>query len=251
MGKLHEILAVENSLGETANRISKETAKTLSDKRAIFEGMTKSNTIFDEEQQHLVAATERKEVQTTVSEQLDFLSNNLKEYWDCILQKETANQSARADIVVQGKVIAQDIPAIVLLGMEKKLTALLPVYNAIPTLDAAKTWTKAEGYSRSNVFQLQHAEERQQTKTEKEYVTIAPATDRHAAQVVQQDKVTVIGKWSVDSFSGAISSYDKAEKLQRLTALIRAVKQARMRANDIAVDNSIKFGKSLLDYING
>lgn len=251
MGKLHEILAVENGLGETANRVTKETTKTLADKRAIFEGMTKSNTIFDEEQQHLVAATERKEVQTTVPEQLFYLANELAAYWDCILQKEEANQRATANIIIDGHTIAEGVPAIVLLGMEKKLSTLLSTYNSIPTLDAAKTWTTAEGYAKPNVFQLKHSEERQQTKVEKEFVTIAPATDRHPAQVVQQDKTTVIGKWTIDSFSGAISSHDKAEKLKRLTTLIRAVKQARMRANDIEVNSQLTFGKSLMDYING
>ena len=48
-----------------------------------------------------------------------------------------------------------------------------------------------------------------------------------------------------------ITSLDKAEKLQRLTGLIRAVKEARQRANATSVNQELKFGKVLLDYING
>ncbi len=82
MAKLHELLAVENTLGETANRIRKEVTKTLLTKETIFSGMTKQHVIFDEENQHLTQATEVKEVQSTADEQLKFLTDNLVKYWD-------------------------------------------------------------------------------------------------------------------------------------------------------------------------
>lgn len=248
---LHELLAVEQNLSETANRITKEVTKTLATKGSLFEGQSKQHEIFADDSQHLVQATEHKEIQSTVNEQLDFLSGELAKYWDVSLQKEEANQRATADIVVNSQILIANVPSIVLLSMEKKLTSLLGVYNAIPTLDAATAWEEDPSYSKANVFRTKHATERQQTVTSKKYVEISPATPQHKAQVAQQEIVEVVGKYKVTEFSSAISSFDKAKKIQRLTALTRAVKKARQRANNVEVKNDLTFGKELLNFING
>ena len=251
MSQLHEILAVEQGLAETANRITKETTKTLGEKRSIFEGLTKENEIFSESDQHLKMPTENKEVQSTVTEQLDYAAGEITRYWDVILQKEEANQRANADIIINGNVISTDVPAIVLLGMEKKLNALLSLYNAIPTLDAAKAWEADPAYSKPGVFRTKYPETRQQGTVNREWKEISAATDRHPAQLKEVETTNIIGKYTVTSFSAALPSIEKAEKIQRLTALIRAVKAARQRANTVPVNTDLTFGKELLDYVNG
>ena len=251
MTKLHELLAVETGLAETANRIQKETTKTLSTKETIFAGMTKAHSLFAEEDQHLTQATEIKEVQSTATQQLEYAGTELARYWDVTLQKESANQKAVADIVVDGAIVSKDVPSIVLLGMEKKLASLLSLYNAIPTLDASKAWIKAEDYKIPDVFVTKNTRENQQSITTKTWVEVSPATKEFKAQLVQQEKIKVVGKFIINEYSGALTSIDKAEKLQRLTALIRAVKTARQRANSTEVDTNLKFGKDLIDFING
>jgi len=251
MTKLHEILAVEQGLGETANRITKEVASTLANKKSIFAGLTKEHEVFAEDKQHLKQSTEIKEVESTVDEQLSFMGTHVAQYWDVSLQKEAANQKAVADIVVDNVTLAFNVPSIVLLGLEKKLTALLSVYNAVPTLDAAKAWEEDPGYSKRGVFRTKHTAERQQAVTNKVWKEVSAATVQHKAQIVQDEEVEVLGKYTISEFSGAISSFDKAEKLSRLTALIRAVKTARQRANGAEVDTSLTIGSILLDYING
>jgi len=221
---LHEILAVETGLSETANRVQKETTKTLSTKETMFMGMVKAHRLFNEELQHLTQATEIKEVQSTATQQLDYACNEISKYWDVTLQKEDANQRAMADIIIDNKVIAKDVPSIVLLSMEKKLTSLIAMYNAIPTLDASKSWVEAKEYSIPNVFVTKNQRENQQSVTTKEWVEVSPATKEFKAQLVQKEVTQVVGKFIIDEFSGALTSLDKAEKLQRLTALIRAVK---------------------------
>lgn len=248
---LHELLAVEQGLAETANRITKEAIKTLSTKQSIFQGLSKSHEIFNEDNQYLKQATEYKEVQSTVNEQTGFLGNELIKYWDVTLQKEEANQRAKADIVIDGTTIATGIPSIVLLGMEKKLTSLLAVYNALPTLDAATAWEKDESNAKPDVFRTKHAEERQHTVTSRKFVEVSPATKEHKAQIVEQESIDNIGKYSITTFSGAISSHEKAKRLGNLTTLIRAVKKARQRANNTEVKTDLTFGKELLAFING
>jgi len=251
MTQLHELLAVETGLAETANRITKEVTKTLSTKQSLFAGMSKHHTIFDDANQHMVQAPENKEVQSTVQEQLDFLANNLISYWDVSLQKEEANQRANADIIIDGTTIATSVPSIVLLSMEKKLTSLLAVYNGIPTLDSATAWEPAPEYAKSHVFRTKFVTERQQSVVTKDFKEVSPATEHHPAQVKQVESTEVIGKYTITDFSGAVPSSEKAAKLARLTKLIAAVKQARQRANNVEVNTELTIGKSLLDYING
>jgi hypothetical protein len=246
---IHELLAVEQSLSEQAVRVHKDAVKTLSTKRTIFEGLVKSHERFNDEEQHLVMPTEHKEVTTSVDAEMDYLGTQLTRYWDCFLQKESANQTAHADIIVDGAVLASRVPAIVLLAMEKKLAGLISLFSAIPTLDAATTWEVAPGQA-DGVFQTKHATERQQTTSEDEYVTIVKATDKHPAQVVKQQKVAVVGKYTQTNFSACIASVDKAERIMRLQQLIRAVKQARQRANVAEVNNSLKFGDAIWSFIN-
>jgi hypothetical protein len=249
--QLHELLAVEKSLAETATNITRETTKTLATKETLFSGMVKSNQIFAEDKQHLTAATEHKEVQSTVYEQLDFLKLNVGRYWDLIIQKEEANQRAKGDIIIDGEVIASDVPSIVLLGLEKKLHGLIETFKSLPTLDSSKSWTRAEDYERANVWEVRHPIERQQTTTQKTYIEASPATQHHKAQLVEDIKTDVIGKYIVTDFSGTITSIDKANKLERLTKLIRAVSAARQRANCVEINTELKVGDVLFDYILG
>lgn len=249
--KLHEILAVETSLAETSNRISKEVAKTLESKQTIFTGVVKTNTIFDDNLQHLRVLDEIKEVESTVNDQLSFLTKHIADYWDVVLQKEAANQQAKADIVVNDVIIAKDVPSIVLLSLEKKLNALLHVYNVIPTLDNAKAWEIDPNYAKPLVYRTKYTAERQQTQTTKEWIEVSPATKEHKAQVAQQDFTKVIGKYALTEYSGATTALDKATKLQRLSDLTRAVKAARQRANETEVDPTLRIGNALLGYING
>ncbi len=248
---LHEILAVENTAAETANRIQTGTTKTLEQKRTLFSGLTKEHQIFDDNRQDMKQATEYKEVESTVQEQLDYVGDELIRYWDITLQKEEANQRAVANITIDDVVIAENVPVTVLLGMEKKLSSLLSMYNAIPTLDASKIWEPDSTYAKPGVFRTKHHRETQQSVTYKTYEEISPATKEHKAQIAQVEKTETIGKYLIDEFSGSTTSLDKAEKLQRLVKLIAAVKTARQRANSTAVNTKLLFGKDLIDFING
>ncbi len=135
--------------------------------------------------------------------------------------------------------------------MEKKLDALLATYNALPTLDAAKGWREDKTYAKKGVWITTHDRENQHSITYKTYEEVSPATKEHKAQIVQVEKTDIIGKYIIQEFSGAITSLDKAERLERLTAMIRAVKTARQRANSTEVKTNLKFADAIFGYING
>ena len=248
---LHELLAVEQSLAATANLVTKSTIKNLGQKQSLYLGLSKAHEIFNEDDQHLVQTTEYKEVESTVDEQLDYLNHELANYWNVSLQKEEANQRASADIIIGTTTLATAVPAIVLLGMEKKLSSLLEVYNAIPTLDAATAWEEDPNYAKPGVFRTKYQIERMHTVTSKELREVSPATEFHKAQIAEVGETNTIGKYKQTNFSGQLTSVDKAGRIQRLTELIRAVKTARQRANNETVNTDLVLAQNLFDYIKG
>jgi len=250
MTKLHELLAVENGLAEAANAATRKVNTVLVKRPAALTGLTREHIIFDEDSQHLKMATEVKEVETTVPFLLGQMSKDLATYWDVSLQKEAANQKAVADIVIDDITLATNVPAIILLSMEKKLQALIPVYQSIPVLDPAVAWEADPAYAIKKVFRTKYTTERQQNVTNKVWKEVSKATAAHPAQVVQDEEITLIGKYVLTNFSGALPSSEKTAMLDRLNKLIRGVKTARQRANSVEVDTSLNFGKALLDYVN-
>lgn len=247
--KLFEILAVEQGLAKNTNAVLSSVKKNFG-RIDLFSGVLKKHEIFAEDQQHKVLAPEVKKVVSTVDMQLNFLFEEVAPYWNVYHQKESANQLAKADIVVDGQVIFADVPTVVLLGMEKKLEELLKVYNTIPTLDSAVVWQE-DTNELEGVWRGSHPEERIQAVIKKDWKEVSPATQHHKAQLAEVETKEEVGKFIVTPFSGAIPSHDKAARIARLTKLVRAVKQARMRANSVEVPEIDKgFAKSLFDYIN-
>ena len=245
MSKLHEILAVEAGLKSTADIVINEACKTFSEKRGHFMGHHRVyETCIDG---GMKFPPESKEMETTVADKLDYVGNTFSQAIDCILQKESTNTVAKGDIIIDGIVLEKDLPATFLLTLEGKLKELRKVYHAIPTLDPGKSWKKDS--ERKNVY---ISDDAVQYKTQKVYkaLTLAPATKEHPAQV---DKITVdeiIGQWNQKNWSGAISPAEKSTYLTKLDMLIRAVKQARCRANEASVNQNLKIGSKLLKFIS-
>lgn len=249
MSKLHEVLAVESSLALVAVKLFKESIRTLS-KDNLFTGEVKSHTMFGDENQHLVQATQSRAVTSTVMENLKYTFNEgFAPYWDAVAQKDDANQRAKADIIIDGIVIAKDVAGTTLLGLEAKLSSLLEMFNAIPTLPPGIVWevdsTQKEGIYRNPIL-----EERMQSVKVPDHKVLYEATQHHPAQIEKYESTQNIGKFTLASFSGMVPPIEKANLIKRLQSLISATKQARQRANCVEI-NDVHIGKSLTDYLLG
>lgn len=247
MSKLHEILAVEKNSETAARKLMAESAKTL-EKENLFSGFVKNLDMFDDDQKYL-NVTEKQNLESTVDENLDYLNIFIGKYWDLVATKEVANQTAKADIIVGDVTLAKDLPATFLLGMETKLNELRKVYEHIPTLAPGIKWIKDEANEKHNVFMT--ADDQVSFKTQKEsaFVVAYEATEHHPAQVYKEEKTVNTGKYTMVKFSGMLPAVEKARRIENIDTLIRAVKKARMRANDIEVEK-IKVAKQLLNFIN-
>lgn len=243
MGKLHEVLAVEGSLKSMSEKMIAEASETFTKKRGHFLGQHRSYEVIEEGS--LKYGDESKKLETTVKQKLDYVKNHLIKSFDSTFQKETTNLGATADIEIDGKVLASGVPAVYLLHLETKLKEFRMMYGCIPTLDPGKEWKADE--TQENVYVSSDAEQYRTEKVVKPLM-LAPATKEHPAQVDKISMDKIVGKWKTKNWSGALSPLQKSTLLNKIDALIRGVKKARMRANDTEV-KKVEIGKILMDYI--
>jgi hypothetical protein len=138
-------------------------------------------------------------------------------------------------------------PGITLLGLEQECKRIRDVVAVVPTLPPGKKWA-LDAQKGAHIYALQNP-----TRTERTQKKIVPqvlyeATDHHPAQVQTVEDVNIVGYYTKDEWSGAITPAEKSEILARCDTLIRAVKQARMRANQAEIVAS-KIGKTLTEFI--
>jgi len=247
MGKLHELLAVESDLEGTYNKILKETEVGFTKHPDRYFGKHQRVEFFDEST--APEADSHKELDDTVKSKLNYTIEHVVRYLDAVAQKERTNQDARADLVVDGITIAKDVPATFLLGLENKLKRIRSVYDVIPTLQPGIKWEKDESIG-SDVYKAFYPEEKFRTKKVMKNHVIAPATDKHPAQVTTYTEDEKIAKVITNSWCGMISAAEKSQLLGRIDKLIREVKKARQAANTTEV-TKLEIGKALFTYING
>jgi len=245
MPKLHELLAVEGDLEGTYRKILEETKTTFTKKTDHFMGFVRKLQLFDEEA--VPVAPDYKELDTTVEAKLDYQKGHVIRYLDAVLQKELTNTAAKADLIVDGKKIAKELPATFLLGLETKLKHIREVYANIPTLQPGIKWEKDEDKG-SGVYITVNPEETYQTEKIVEPVVMYEATKEHPAQVKEAAKTIKTGKYKRTVWSGMLSPAEKSTVLGRIDKLIRAAKKARQRANTTEVIKAT-VAKEIFDFI--
>lgn len=245
--KLHELLAVESSLEKAANKLMQESLKTLN-KETLFNGQHRTLKMFREEDKDS-ELSETQLVETTVDENIDYIVTPIAKWIDVVLRKDVANTSAKADLVVESKTIAKDLPATFLLGLENKIQKYRPVLEAIPTLPPGRDW-RPDTTQRKGIWIDNNPQISIKSRKDPEFRVVAEATVQHPAQIREVERVLDVGRYVTTSYSGKMTSLEKAERLKRLDVLLHAVKQARMRANDAAINNSLRIGEDVLAYIN-
>lgn len=252
--KLHEVLAVESELQGAFKKIVDETQVTFDKKANLFQGMVKTLRMVDDTRKHeeesgsqIVAVTD------TVPSKLDYTFKTVVQYLDAVLQKEEANQRAKADIIVVNDdgtttTLATGVPATYLLGLETKLAALRPMLNAIPTLPPGRTWLLDEGNGKPGTYKTAQLDVTDKTEKAIKPVTLSPATDKHPAQVQVLNVDQVIGHYHTQYFNAGLTPLDKSVMLGKLDRLIAAVKQARQRANCVETNN-LHIGQGIVDFL--
>jgi hypothetical protein len=248
MGKLHEVLAVEGDLAGVAKKVVDEATVTFS-KRAdhFLESATKLE-YFSAEDAHL-NNTESKAMVTTVFDKLKYIVDPVSKFYDAYYVKGATNQIAQSDVTLNGKVLFSNVPVSVLLGMETKLKELRKMYESIPTLAPGVFWEK-DPTKNPGIYRNREDETRLVTKKNIRPIVMAPATDKHPAQIEKVSEDMPVATKKVSNWSGMLSPSDKSKLLQRIDDLIRAVKAARQKGNSTDAVDASGFGKGIFDFIH-
>lgn len=255
MTKQHQILAVEPTRQAAAEKQLAECTNTFSKKDNLFAGQVRTAKMFDQSPERLLEtqAIEAKDaintpVQYTVPQNLNYMAGMVGQWFDVILTKEATNQVAKADIVIDGTVILKDAPATFLLGMENKLGKLRDLYNALPTLAPGHDWVPAPDKG-ENIWKSP-TETTMKTANIVKHVQLKQSSDKHPDTFEKTTDVVNVGVYTATKYSGMVSVAEKARIISRLDRLLMAVKDARMRANDVeAVEK--RCAMEMFAYLHG
>ncbi len=243
MAKLNQIIAVVSGRKTQAERTFTD-AYQLIQKADGLSGISRTYKPKDDDGDTL--PSESKIVQVKTTDLVNVVKEQLTDLMDLVATQDYANCEAKADITIDGLVLAENVPATHLLFLAKKLIDIQTFISKLPTLDPGERWSYDEGQDCyvSGVSQTTRSK-----KVMKNHVK-AEATDKFPAQVDVYHEDIVVGTWSTVKFSGAIPVKTKNDMLQRVKALSDAVKTAREDANSIGVSN-VKIAESLLGYVFG
>lgn len=244
---LHEILAVVGSLKGAKEKIKSETEATFIKKTSHFIGHHRELHMFSDERQ-MENTVEHQEITTTVEEKLDYAKDHFIRFWDAKLQKELGNTLAKSDIVVDGAVIATDVPVTFLLEMEYELSTIRDLYSKIPTLAPGIEWVQApeEG---NGIWKDNNPVKDQKTEKIPQFRVLVQPTEHHPANIKEWMETKAVGEYTTNRLCGMLSPAQKSALLARIDKLTRAIKKARQRANGTKVE-SRQIGNDIFSYIH-
>ncbi len=241
--KLNQVLAVEKGV---KSRVYGEvtTMNAAAQKPALFNGFAKAYKPKEEDGEQFPPESSR--VQMNAREMLQSLGRLLAELFDVTAAKDWANCSAKADVVVDGKVLVKQAPATYLLFLEKQLNDVQTFVHNLPTLDPAEEWRFDE---QANLYKSDTSKTARTKKVQKPIV-LYDATKEHPAQTQLITEDVVIGHWDTVKQSGALPVRRKTEVLERVEKVIKAVRYAREEANAQEAPEA-RVGAALFEYLLG
>lgn len=249
MAKLHELIAVNDSLRTQAEATRADLKNTFEKKRTHFSEKIVTFKSLKEGEPDKVEG--QLGLQTTVRKELNWIGEKLAKAIDSGHQIEMANTQARADVVLEdGTVLLKDVPATTLLQLEKRIKEIHDLAVAIPTLDPAQGFV----LDVNRGHDIYRARDMEKPRTEKtfDYIVMVQPTDKHPAQVKELSIDKVVGRLVQQEWSSLITVTEKGDMLDRIEDLTRAVKKARSRANEIDIDvRSNKIADALLEFVFG
>ncbi|MDX9721070.1 MAG: hypothetical protein RBU37_09985 [Myxococcota bacterium] len=250
--RLYEVLAIEQEKKGYAERARSEVVDTFRSRQAQFTGMRRTFKPFMVDEGKGEVAGERLEAETrlvlTVPEVLNQTLALIGPALDISYQIDEANTQARADIEIEGVVIAEQVPATYLLQLEKRLRELRAAFKEIPTLDPVRLWQEDAAADKRHVFRAEPVVTIRKQRTRK-YNVMYEATEEHPAQIDIVEVDEAVGEIRSYDWTGMIAPGRKAALLEQADKLIEAVKAARSRANAVEVDTNKKLADKLFAFM--
>jgi hypothetical protein len=241
--KLNQIIAIEKGV---KSRVYGEVTELHKDaqKAEPYTGFSKVYRKRDEEGEDF--PPEQKRVRLSAPDVLRRVATIETELFDIEATKEWANTQARADIVLDGTVLIEQVPVTYLLFLEKQLTDLHTFVKKLPVLDAAESWVFNDS---ADCWSTEPVRTNRTKKVPRNHVK-AEATEKHPAQVEVYYEDVPVGYWTTVKFSGALPARRLNELLDRIEKLQQAVQFAREEANGVEVTDQ-RVGDVVFGYLFG
>lgn len=227
--KLNQIVAIEKGVKSRVYGEVTELHKE-SQKAEPYQGLSKTYRKRDDEGEDMPPETKR--VRQVAGEVLKRLATLQAELWDVEATREWANTAARADVVVDGRVLVKGAPVTFLLFLEKQVSDLRTFVDKLPVLEETEEWTEDPT---TGLFRTGRVTTHRTKKTPKVVVKYE-ATKEHPAQTELVYEDLVVGYWDTVKSSGAVPGPRKQKLLERVDKLAKAVKVAREQANDLEIE---------------
>lgn len=245
MAKLHELLAVEGNLKGQAEKVRGDLAQTFEKKRHLF---SKKIVTFKPDEEGAAAVTEEQsDLQSDVRKELEWIAGIWAQALDVSAQVAEANTKARADVTLDdGTFLFRQLPATALLELEKRVSEVQGLVAAIPTLDPAKGF-RIDPDEGKNIYRARD-DVKHRTKKAQRALVLYPATPEHPAQTQLITEDVPMGTIVSQEWSGLITPSEKADMLERVETVRRAVKSARARANEVEIV-PVSIGKDLFNFV--
>lgn len=241
MSNLHQILAAEKGVKARSARTFADAHHAVA-KTALLSGIARTYQPNDDDGERL--PSESTPVQVNARDTITDVTTALTELFDVVITKDATNQIATADLVVDGVVLAQNVPVTTLLFLEKQLADIYTFVRKLPVLDPAELWSFDEQRGHYATAPVQTARSKKIMKTHVAY----PATTEHPAQTQTYGEDVQVGLWTTTKFSGALPAARVAELTARVVTLQNAVIAARQSANGMEVQDR-RMGNVVLGYL--
>ena len=210
----------------------------------LFKGLSRTYQPIDDGGEQF--PPESKLLQMRVTSLLKQVATISGDLFDVVATQEAGNTVAKANVEVDGAVILADVSVPYLLFLEKQLNDILTVFGKLPVNDPAQEWF----WDSDNSFYRAAEVKTAKTKKIPRVLEKAPATDKHPAQVDVYHEDVVTGYWTKVDFSGALSSRDRANLVERVRKLRDGVIKARELANSQEVQ-PVKVGDKIFKFLLG
>lgn len=201
-------------------------------------------------------------VVTTVDEKFDYFTNMVKSYISEMFNCEATNASgtARADLVVDGNVIA-NLSSLELLKLKSFLEnpQLQEMFQNIPVRKDSEIWEPCteEMYAGRAIMQSPLLKGTKKSITKTQYILEDPNVQKlgsathYQPQIAVKDTVMELGDYTMQRFSGEWTPRQRALALQRRSTLLSATIAALKVANEVEAVKSNLDSEWLLNYLQG
>ena len=234
---LHEMLAVKPTReGEVAKLMASHTS-TFKSQHHLFKKVKRVYEKATEQEGEKVEPVIEEETPlvTTVAKEANFVLTKFGEMVDLLYTIDHANTQAKGDIVLSdGTKIASDVPATFLVHLEKRVNEVIDLIQAMATADPVQGF-KIDTDAGKNILQARPLR-RPRTANVIEYPIVAPATDKHPAQVKEVSRTILTGHTTTYEWSGLPTVAQKSDLMRRATEIKNSVAKARARANETKVE---------------